>query len=327
MDAYVPPKASPVKKALTNPLVHFAILAVIIMGSILFIREQRKHELQNRISYLRGNENQASSSTGPEAGDGNSPSAATTPPPPASVAALNAERGTLNADNTSNVAASANSINPNNVNPPAGPEQTNGEALGARPAVTESPFTKIVAYYTIVPTVLVQRFVEESQSLGSMSSFGEYTYGPVRQIEQKLKANDGGVRVELMQKFEKRLDPSKPTQEWFMGSSDPESGQSIGLTTIITLAENTAQALKGEVEVVRIIKESSEPGAQAQRRSFPANLELSKDTGLMMIGLLPRRIPTTAEVDLFNNSILRVMNSPRFQNHENEFVIFYTAEK
>lgn len=306
MMAFKPPRQSAFKRYATDPLMYLIIALVVIGVSITTLYKKDKTDLAQRVKFLKGTL-QIASTKGHDAkkeavAEQEAPQAAAGAPVPAPVAS---------------VAATA---------APATPAATAAVASGT---------TTAYIYYAEVPRRALERLYEESQATGQFNSFGDYTAGILPDVQKRITAE--GLKIRILEKSEKTITKN---QQWFTGMHDSELDEDMGLSTFIELAETDSNVFRGNLEIVRTLREVDNTDKRAlaavdastaapapQKNSYPAIFEMGPGSGFFISGVLPRKTRIAHEEELSRKGPFEVLRSPAFQNKETEFVIFIEFEK
>jgi hypothetical protein len=309
MTVFKPPRQSAFKRYATDPLMYLLIALVVIGVSITTLYKKDKANLAQRVQFLKGGLQMASTN-----GRNLKAEAVARQAPSPSTAA--AETATPAA--TAAVAAAA----------PATPPAT------ATVAVASGTTTAYI-YYAEVPRRSLERLYEESQATGQFNSFGDYTAGILPEVEKRITAP--GLKIHILEKSAKTITKN---QQWFTGIHDTEFDEDMGLSTFIELAESDSNVFRGNLEIVRSLREvdsektrglaAVDPSTAApapQKSSYPAIFEIGPGSGFFISGVLPRKTRVAHEEELSRKGPFEVLRSPAFQNKETEFVIFIEFEK
>jgi hypothetical protein len=295
METYKPPRRSALKSYLTDPLLYLGIALIAIGVSIGFLYKKEKTNLAQRVSFLKGNVQIASTTGSDKKAEAptrevaaEAPAEPVAPPPAPSVAAAAA---------------------------PAAPAATTKAAAPAN-----GPLVHV--YYAEVPRRALEKLYEESQATGQFNSFGDYTAGILPDVQKRIMAP--GLKIRVLEKTDKTITKA---QQWFTGIRDPELDEDIGLSTFIELAEVENNTFRGNLEILRSWKEGGERApASIQKNSYPAIFELGPGAGFFIAGVLPRN-HVAHEEELTKQGPFEILKSQSFMNKESEFVIFVEFEK
>jgi len=308
MIAFKPPRQSAFKRYAKDPLMYLMIALIAIGISITSLYKKDKTDLAARVKFLKGTL-QIASTKGQE-GKKEFAAEQAAPPPPVS-----AQVGAPAAPAAS-IAAAATA-------PPAPPTA----------AVASGTVTAYV-YYAEVPRRALERLFEESQATGQFNSFGDYTAGILPEVEKRITAE--GLKIRVLEKSVKVI---AKNQQWFSGIHDSEFDEDLGLSTFIELAEHENNVFRGNLEIVRSLREiddktrnmaTVDPSAAApgpQKNSYPAIFEMGAGSGFFISGVLPRKTRIAHEEELTRRGPFEILRSPAFQNKESEFVIFIEFDK
>lgn len=312
MDNFKPVPASPLKKILVSPLFHILIIALIVVASVVAIKQRQKEELQARIEFLKSGpvmverqnpvsaEPQTEISVSPEAEAGLS---ADQNIPPAPAPAMPGQQMAVD--------SAASTANPQMAAAPVDRMALAGRSAGAP--------LKMVASYLEVDRRILAAWMEEAKTTGQQRVFENVTMGPLLQAATKLQATQG---IRVLQTVERNLDPNNPSQEWFVGThqgNDPE--QQMGFFSSLALAEIRTGMIRGDIEVQRAFRNPRDPTRVLERVSFGSPFELSTGTAYILSGLLPRSYVTNLPVETNPDPFLQVFKSQNFINEQSEFTL------
>lgn len=304
MTAFKPPRKSAFMRYATDPLMYLIMALLVIGVSITTLYKKDKTDLAQRVKFLKGSL-QIASTNGQDA----KTEATAAPEAPQAVAVAES----VPAPTASLVAA------------PATP---------AANAAVASGTTTAHIYYTEVPRRALERLYEESQATGQFNSFGDYTAGILPDVQKRITAE--GLKIRILEKTAKTVTKN---QQWFTGIHDNELDEDLGLSTFIELAESDNNVFRGNLEIVRSLREldldkrslaATDPNAAApapQKNSYPAIFEMGPGSGFFISGVLPRKTRIVHEEELTRKGPFEILRSPAFQNKETEFVIFIEFEK
>jgi hypothetical protein len=153
-------------------------------------------------------------------------------------------------------------------------------------------------------------------------------------VQKRITAE--GLKIRILEKSEKTITKN---QQWFTGLHDNELDEDMGLSTFIELAETDNNVFRGNLEIVRTLREadsdkralaaidSSATAPTPQKNSYPAIFEMGPGSGFFIAGVLPRKTRIAHEEELSRKGPFEVLRSPAFQNKETEFVIFIEFDK
>lgn len=303
MTAFKPPRQSAFKRYATDPLMYLIIALLVIGVSITTLYKKDKTDLAQRVRFLKGSLQIAST-------NGAKTEATAQPEAPQAVAAAESAPAP-----TASLAAAA----------PATPATTAAVASGT---------TTAYIYYAEVPRRALERLFEESQATGQFNSFGDYTAGILPDVQKRITAE--GLKIRILEKSEKTI---AKNQQWFTGMHDAEADEDMGLSTFIELSETDNNVFRGNLEIVRNLREmdsdkrnlaavdASATAPAPQKNSYPAIFEMGPGSGFFISGVLPRKTRIAHEEELTRKGPFEILRSPAFQNKETEFVIFIEFEK
>lgn len=296
MVTYKPPKVSPFKKYSKDPVVYLGLLLVAIGLFLANNYRHQKMELTQRVNFLKGNLQIASTSGTGVKKSQPSPASVEAPPPPAATVAHEA--------------------------PAAAPAAEAAKAVA--PTTSTGPTVRI--YYAEVSVLALKRLYEISQATGQFNVFGDYSAGLLPDLKSRL--NSPALRIQALPGETK--DVAKELR-WFAGLHDAESGDDIGLTTFMSVDEVENNTYRGSLEVLRSWRDGTEqPANSIQKTSFPATFEMTPGDGFFIDRVLPHNTHILRE-DEFSAirpaHALDILKSLNFQNRESELVIFVEFEK
>ena len=314
METFKPPRKSAVARYLKDPLLYLATALVVIGVTLFTLYKQDKTDIVQRVRFLKGS---------------------------LQIASTNG----LDKKATEDSATPQSEVNAEEVAAPApAVASASAPALAGSPAadaakkatVAVAPISGPTAYvyYAEVPREALERLYQESQATGQFNSFGDYTAGILPDMQKRIMAP--GLKIRVLEKSEKAI---AKTQQWFTGIHDPEFDEDLGLSTFIELIEVENNIFRGNLEIVRSLREidldksrglaavDSSAGS-SQKNSYPAIFELGPGYGFFIAGVLPRKIQISHEEELAAKApTFSILRSPAFQNKQTEFVIFIEFEK
>ncbi|WP_413290127.1 hypothetical protein [Bdellovibrio sp. HCB337] len=308
METFKPPRKSALIRYLTDPLLYLGIALILIGLSIGTLYKKDNVDLAQRVRFLKGTLQIASTK--------NSEGTATTP----------ADRQ-VSDNEEPEVDAPAVAVGAMAGGQPPPPPTTATKAA----APTSGPVAYI--YYAEVPRAALDRLYQESQATGQFNSFGDYTAGILPDMQKRITAP--GLKIRILEKTEKVI---VKNQQWFSGIHDPEFDEDLGLSTFIELTDSDNNVFRGNLEIVRSLREfdaekarglaAVDQNAGVQKNSFPAIFELGPGYGFFIAGVLPRKTVIAHEEELASKAPpFTILKSPAFQNKQSEFVIFIEFEK
>jgi hypothetical protein len=296
METYRPPEIPAYKKFFGNPAIQLTLLVLVagVIGFTLFQRGKHRMDLRNARNYNA--ELQINTVTNSRL--------------PASSQELQAKNALTNTQEHS-----ADAL------PPA-PQANDGTPT---PSPTDTPKEKIkgshlIVTYAEVPMGILQNIFEISQNTGQFMHLADNAAGILPGVSKLLTDRRD---IKILHKEDRVLDSSKNLQ-WFFGLKDRQNPSvEIGLTTFFDISEVEGGTLRGNFELQRVWRESPEPGSyEVQRKSFPAILEINKNNGFFMSGVMPRVSNLPNEDELTSIDVYRILRSPAFRQGATEFVIF-----
>ncbi|HEY8272602.1 MAG TPA: hypothetical protein VIG33_17040 [Pseudobdellovibrionaceae bacterium] len=305
METFIPPRKSAFVRYTTNPLLYLTLALIALSISIGTLYKKDHSDLAQRVKFLKGTLQIAN--TYKQESKQPDEDTAESPTDPAEEMAAPAQV----------VPAAASTAVPTPKAPPA----------------PSGPVAFI--YYAEVPRQSLEKIYEESLATGQFNSFGDYTAGILPDMQKRITA--AGLKIRILEKNEK---PITKNQQWFTGIHDPEADEDLGLSTFVELTEIENNTFRGNLEIVRSLREldnfertrnlaSVDPAAigNLQKTSYPAIFELSPGYGFFISGILPRKTHFTHEEELTAKAPFEILKSTNFQNKESEFVIFIEFEK
>ncbi len=306
-ETFKPPRKSAFIRYATDPLLYLAIALIAIGISIGTLYKQDKYNLARRVKLFKGTL-QIASTDGQESKK--SPEETSTQLP----------------DSSRNIASPAPIAAAAAIPPTA--------AVTTRALATTSVPTAYI-YYAEVPRRSLEKLYEESQATGQFNSFGDYTAGILPDMRKRITAP--GLKIHILAKNAKAI---AKNQQWFVGTHDPESDEDLGLSTFIELTDSENNTFRGNLEIVRNLREldmdktrglaaidPTKTGGSPHKSSYPAIFELGPGYGFFVSGILPRKTHLIHEQELISKAPFEILKSQRFQNKETEFVIFIEFEK
>jgi len=311
METFKPPRQSPVARYLKDPLLYLVIAFVVIGITIFTLYKNDKSDLAQRVRFLKGSLQIAN--TNGQNKVSSEDEASTEVAAPKEVAAVTPTEVTTLAAAAEKVAAPSPS---------------------ASKAATTLSGPTVYIYYAEVPHAALERLYQESQATGQFNSFGDYTAGILPDMQKRIMAP--GMKIQILEKSEKSI---AKTQQWFTGIHDSEFDEDLGLSTFIELTESEGNIFRGNLEIVRSLREveldksrglaAVEQGlGSAQKSSYPAIFELGPGYGFFIAGVLPRKAQIAHEEELASKApTFNILKSPAFQSKQSEFVIFIEFEK
>lgn len=304
METFTPPRTSVVKRYIKDPLLYLAVALVVVGISIFTLYRNDKSDLAQRVRFLKGNTLQIASTSGQE-------------------------RHVEEAAPVRAVASEQSVQKEEALGAPVAPAAVAAPTAETAPAATKAAATSgervARVYYAEVPQAALERLYEESQATGQFNTFGDYTAGILPEMQKRITA--AGLKIRILEKTEKAITKN---QHWFSGIRDPYFDEDLGLTTFIELGESDAGVFRGNLEIVRSLREAGERAgvpAGIQKNSYPAIFELGPGFGFFVAGVLPRKTHFAHEEALAAKGPFEILKSQSFQNKQSEFVIFIEFEK
>lgn len=313
MDLYRPKETPFWKKVLGNPLLHVLLIFVVVLTSILFIRQRQKEELRARVEYLKGGpvlvdreqKSQVEVSASTQAQMEIARENAQTHPPTAGASAASSAPST----EAGEMAAAANA--------PTVPPTGNDRLAAAR--LAENRPHKALILYAEVDRALLDQWSEEMRAAGQMRSFDSVTMGVLPHSLSKLK-NTRGVKV--LQQVEQALPTASGNQEWFVGTHrGPDVENEVGFFSSLSIVESKDGMIKGELEVQRAFRDPKDLNKTMERVSYGSPFELVSGSSYLMRGLLPRKFVADLPEDSNPDPFLSIFNSRSFASGQTEFTM------
>lgn len=301
MESFTPPKKSAIIRYLKDPLLYLTVVLILSGVALFTLYKNDKSSLAQKVKILKGSlqiastkgsdaKNEEPSNSGPDEAPETSLAAAPSLPP-ASAA-------------------------------PAAAAVTDSRAPASTTPALSGPVATL--YYAEVPMAALERLYQESQATGQFNTFGDYTAGILPDAKNRLLSP--ALKIRVLEKTEKTV---AKTQQWFSGIHDPELEEDLGLSTFVELSEIENQVFRGNLEIVRNLREmEGEKGAAPQKNSYPAIFELGPGYGFFVAGVLPRKTPLAQAEELAAKApAFAILKSQAFHNKQSEFVIFIEFEK
>ncbi len=324
MTAYQPPQKSFLQRFFLSPFVHIGLAAVLVGGSIFYIRTNNRNELQERIAFLKGlpsSDRQTKSQ---------SVASSQRAAPPSNVnetslsSASSEEAESATSPPNAEMAAPASAPPPAAAAPAASDSsQVGSAATGDRAVATSPPRFKIT--YATLPADEMRRLVEESAQAPNHVSSVFFSSGQIPNFKQKLAGAEKWQHLEVYESPQPIHEVDGKTQRvtWFDGvkDGDGDEGAALGLYHRVAVLENQGGRVRGEWELMVNLRDSADANAPIDQKQYVAGFELAHDQAAYMLGVLPKLALTPKEMDLFNNSFLRVMNSTSYRKEETPFIV------
>jgi hypothetical protein len=110
----------------------------------------------------------------------------------------------------------------------------------------------------------------------------------------------------------------------FKGVVDPVSGQNIGVTVQVTASLATDPGeIRLRVDVSRLMRDSTvNPPLEAFSISLPDSFNVARGSGVMVAGILPRRVAEIDEKLYRTVNILRIVTAPAYKTGDAEVAVF-----
>lgn len=323
MTTFVVPKPPITSVFFKSVYFQISVILIVVLGFAFYFNHQRElarqAEIKRRVEYLRPNSRPPSNretetaSTAPA----DVPTDKSTPIPTTHTAVAHTE------------SASTEKTNPAPTEKSLTLERTgavvtspNTGTGGPKPAAEEKDETiEVQVYYTETQVSFLPVIFEDSRNTGNINSMGEYNAGPLSDIKKILNQGRSNRQISILQTVRKQFDKNQNSVQWFSGIKEPKTNQEIGLTTFITLATRE-NLIRGEIELLRSLRESRDPNQPPAKLSMQESFELSRSMGYFIMGALPHLELTEREMDLFQQSILKIYLQPSFVARESEFVIY-----
>lgn len=315
------PKPAPVStRFLKNPMLHIAVIFVLVFaGALHIIREQRQQEISRRVDYLRNGpiytEQTAQKNTKPVAAEEAETESVSEP------AAQTADASA--SGNVERSAASEGMAPPPQAMMAAVGETTapsGSAAEGAETSPAEAPRPREVRLrvrYALAPRPVLFRILESNRSQGQFVDFGEFQMGSVRSSGLKDQANS----LYMIEEVQKTFANPQAEQMWFVGGKVGE--QQLGLTTKINLRGFEGETLRGEIELLRNLHETADLSQGAIPKGYgPGDFGLAPQSTLMVILTLPT-VPQYDEQNFTPSQFLRIFRMPDFKQKQSEFVMLF----
>ena len=161
-------------------------------------------------------------------------------------------------------------------------------------------------------------------SVRSIASYESFSGGVVSDLSARIKvekANRSYTELDTALEYPVRV--NQPIIA-FKGTRDEATEQNIGLTLQLTPVANDDQGVQLQVEVIRALRDTGTNSGGSG--SFQETFLVPKESGVILAGALPRRVPEQDETRLYGGSpVLQVMNSSSFQNGASDFLILIEA--
>lgn len=295
-------------KLLSNPILHVAGIFLIVAGAVVFIQQQKKTEIRERVQYLQG---------GPVVVQRNSVNTVEDAAPGSAVAA-NAESEEAASSTTSEMAAAGAAPTATPSNDAALFKAAATRGFQAPPSTNEVRVATISTYFVEMDRALVAQWVADSQRTGQFVAFGDdVAWGPIPDIAQKIARLTGAT---IHHKIEDPMEARTREANWIAGVQEG-TPMAAGLAGLLEFTEFTPNNVRGTLEVRRTLPEGEAGKVTMGSRSFPVQFDLTARAGFMMIGVMPHRLPADSLRGVRLENIFKIYNSKRFENNETDFVI------
>ena len=303
---YQAPAESFFKRLLKSPAAYLFAILVLSVSTWFYIQNNQQNDLQERVRFLKGELSSTEQ---------------TTEKPTTLTATQETQTEALSVDNDS-AQLSENSSKESET--PIPPIESISTEVTKESSVTNTEKSKSVKFkieYVELSQMALQRLVDESKANNQFVSFGDYSVGLIAQIDQRtspFRANSN------LKTYETKVQPTQvgSPSAWFIGNKNEETDFEYGISTVISLSEIADDLVRGEVEIIRSIRENQDKQSPPIRRSFPAQFELGKETGMFISQILPHRPMSDLEDELLGTNLFQIYQSPRFQNRNSELVVF-----
>ncbi len=179
----------------------------------------------------------------------------------------------------------------------------------SRDAGLTNPTFRII--YAEIPTDVIVKWINESSNAGLYQNLQEYSAGILTDFRKKMDAS-----VNVLKIAEKKMLPGQ-SETNFSGTIGNESGQMIGIATVIDFKSHENGVVHGTVIVSR--------NQRPLRDSFPAEFDLPKNAAFFMLGTI-RSVSFQNERSQLNMPPFQIFKSPEFMTRKSEFVIIVEPE-
>ncbi|MBX2987522.1 MAG: hypothetical protein KF802_06465 [Bdellovibrionaceae bacterium] len=334
MESFRPPQPSFLRRTLGNPVLQIA-LVLGIAGVVGFgLYQKRRHELAERMSYLKGGGAQVARSL--------HSSAASSPedsPEGGSAASESAPRELVSDDGPEEVTDTAGTA-PGPAVAAAAPTVSDAAkrekaADPAKPAANKNNIVRFT-FAEVNQQSLLQIF-EESRSTGQFNSLGDYVAGILPDAQRRLGPRQRDIKS--LAREEKPIAPGQAVQ-FFQGIRAGEPDSEMGFTYYIELSEGENGLFRGNLEIVRswrVPPTPSAPQPTMQKTNFPAVFELMKGAAFFMSGplaggasptsgFMPRANLMEPDMPLLSVRPFQILRSNDFRSYNSEYVLFVEFE-
>jgi hypothetical protein len=315
------PLSTPIwKKTITHPLLHVTLIFLLVLASVLFIRQRHNEELRARVEYLK---------SGPVLMERQQASSVQVSASPDAESALAGKASPVPPEETTMSASALAQPPPSLPNPPPPPPETTlspgptNLQKTAKSADSRSA-KKFVTIYAEIDSRILNAWVDEMRSTGQLRTFDDAFMGPLPQVSQKLKSGRG---VKILSRMEHQMAPSVLSLEWFVGTHRGDPENEIGFFSSLALGDSKDGVVRGDIEVQRAFREpQGGAGKPIERVSFGSPFELAPGAGYLMRGILPRRFATELDEEANPDPALAVLKSRSFASGETEFAFILEFE-
>lgn len=304
---YQAPAESFFQRLIKSPFAYIFIIIVLSVSTWFYTQNNEQNELQERVRFLKGELSSTELKT--EA--------------PTTLKTSSFETENLALDENSNPASSSDMAG-NEAEPSSLPSESISAEINKEVPTASSEKSKSVKFkieYVELSQMALQRLVDESKSANQFVSFGDYSVGLITQLDRRTAPFKTNSNLKTYETKEQLTQMGSPSQ-WFVGNKNEETDLEYGISTVITLSEIEDDVVRGEVEIIRSLRESPDKQSPPIKRSFPAQFELGKETGMFISQILPHRPISDLEDELLGTNLFQIYQSPRFQNRNSEFVVF-----
>lgn len=312
IEKFKPGEVSKVQKIAKNPILQISIISFVTLLAAITLYNQNHFEFVQRVKFFSGQLQVSSSQNSSHINDSTKLTE-----PSSDNQAINEQSESVSTPQTAEATLATTSANPP---PPASNEHevVPSEAT-ALAGSTSGLFAKVQFYE--VPIKIAQRFYIDSQATGQFSDVGGYTAGVLPDSFNKI---DGAKTIKLLQKLESPIEVGHSTQ-WFLGlhNSDPE--KELGLAVYVELTDYDGSNVRGNIEVLKSWKESTE--TSTQKSSYPAIFELNKTASFFLSAILPHRTSLENDEAFIKAQPFSILRSQNFKANQSELFILVTIEK
>lgn len=321
MSNFKPKQDSKLFQFLMNPLFHLSLMAMIVVSTVVFIKQRQQAELQSRIEFLRSGpvvvtqenleNSQSRSSVQIELDTQDSESLVE---PQANGNSFNSENlaSQNSTSSMTNAAIPTSAISSNTPNP------TNGNEEAAN-SVKNLTSTQMKITYLEVDRQVINRWFEQSRATGQVRTFENVSMGPLIDVNEKIKPMAG---VRILQTLDKKMEPGSSLLEWFTGTQKENDPEQMGLYASVMITENRDGLVRGDIEIQRAFSNPLDASKVIERVSYGSSLDLvTNTTGYMIAGLLPPRLARPFAAETNPDPYLEIFKSQNFLNGQTEFTL------